>query len=228
MPPKLKPTPGYSSNIEVFGESDSAGLTPRTPYSRLTASAEEGRSRRAAPAVPVNEDIAEDEDDGNLDEIDLLQTQTHPLLHSSASHDRQRRSGSRKKPRIWHVVKERLLQDRVPVGLIVGSAVAFLLLFLVVLSIRRPDTLLDYMGVNTTAIAFESLDEESKARFNSSTVIDYAASGYTSYPLTTEQYLAECWNVTNDPRMGAYTSYWSTSPGAELDVLHKVLRLLNM
>ncbi|KAF8492667.1 hypothetical protein JB92DRAFT_3002176, partial [Gautieria morchelliformis] len=226
MPPKLNPTPAYTSNIEVFGESESAGLTPRTPYSRLTANAEEGRSRRLAPAIPVNEDIAEDEDVGNLDEIDLLQSQSHPLLHSSTSEsfpmgNGRRRSGSRKKGRIWRMIRERMLQDRLPIGLIVGSAVAFLLLFLIVLSIRRPDTLLDYMGVNATAIAFESLDEESKARFNSSTVIDYAASGYTSYPLTTEQYLDECWKVTNDPRMRVYTSYWSASPGAELDVLHK-------
>jgi hypothetical protein len=232
MPPKLNSTPAYSSNIELYGDSESAGLTPRTPYSRITANAEEGRSRRLGPAVPVNGDIAEDEDDGNLDEIDLLQTQSHPLLHSSASASfpsdggQARWSGSRKQSRIWGVVKERLVRGRLPIGLIAGSAVALLLLFLIIMSIRRPDALRDYMGVNVTAIEYGSLDEESKARFNGSTVIDYAAAGYTSYPLTTDQYISECWKVINDPRMKYYVPYWSTRPGAELDVLHKVFKTI--
>lgn len=231
MPPKLNSTPAYSSNIELYGDSESAGLTPRTPYSRLAANAEEGRSRRLDPAIPVNGDVAE-EDDGNLDEIDLLQTQSHPLLHSSASGsfplgaDQARWSRSGKQNRIWRVINERLLQSRLPIGLIAGSGVAFLLLFLIVMSIRRPDALQDYIGVNSTAIEYESLDEESKARFNGSTVIDYFAAGYTSYPLTTDQYISECWKVMNDPRMKFYAPYWSTRPGAELDVLHKVFTLL--
>lgn len=230
MPPKLRSTPAYSSNVELYGETESAGLTPRTPYSRLTATAEEGRSRRIVPAIPVNNDTMGDEDDGNLDEIDLLQTQSHPLLHSSASASfsmagDQSHWTSNKQGRIWRSVEERLAHRRFPTGLIVGSAVAFLLLFLIVMSIRRPDKLLDYMGVNTTAIEFGSLDEESKARFNGSTVIDYAAAGYTSYPLTTAQYVSECWKVRKDPRMKLYTPYWTPRPGAELDVLHKVTKI---
>ncbi|KAF8588342.1 hypothetical protein K439DRAFT_1629792 [Ramaria rubella] len=233
MPPKLRPTPAYSTNVEIYAEVDSAGLTPRTPHSRQV-DAEEGRSRRVRPALPVNESISEDEDDGNLDEIDLLQTQSHPLLHSSTSDSfplvarhgndwsRPRWSANDKKDNwIWRLVKERVVKDRLPLGLIVGTAAAILLLFLVVMSIKRQDTLLDYIGVNTTAIAYESLDEESKKRFNSSTVIDYAAAGYTSYPLTTDQYIHECWKVVHDPRMQYFVPYWSTRPGAELDVLHQ-------
>lgn len=226
MPPKVR-TPAYSSNIEIYGEVESAGLTPRTPYSRKVANAEEGRSQRNLPAIPVNETDTEDED-RNLDEVDLLKTQSHPLLHSSTESFPSGSNGTRwkgdKRDRnlIWRMVTEGLARNRLPIGLIFGSGVALLLLFLIVMSIRRRQALLHYMGVNTTAIAYESLDEESKGRFNTSTVIDYAASGYTSFPLTTNQYLNECWKVIKDPRMKPYASYWSVVPGTELDVLHKV------
>lgn len=226
MPPKLQ-TPGYSSNIEFYGEG-SAGLTPRTPYSHNTTSTEEGRSRRSRPAIPVNKTDTDDEDDENHDEVDLLRTQSHPLLHSSALESSPSRSdqtlwdGEKKSHSVWRTVKDILTRDRLPIGLIAGSGVAFFLLFLIFLSIRRPQALLNYMGVNSTAIEYDSLDEESKARFNTSAVLDYSASGYTSFPLSTDQYVSECWKVTNDPRMKFYKSYWSAAPGAELDVLHKV------
>lgn len=235
MPPRLSSTPAYTSNVELYGE-DSAGLTPRTPYSRQAANAEEGRSRRVGPVIPVNAPIAEDEDDGILDEIDLFQTQNHPLLASSDSASfpsANRRSGTSrwtlqawKKDRLWRWLEEWAMNDRFPLGLIAGTAVAVFLLFLLAISIKGPDALLDYMGVNSTAIKFEALDEESKARFNDSTVIDYSKSGYTSFPLTTAQYISECWTITNDPRMKFSTPYWTARPGVELDVLHKVLSWL--
>ncbi|KIJ33175.1 hypothetical protein M422DRAFT_35556 [Sphaerobolus stellatus SS14] len=235
MPPRLNLTDSYSSNIEIFNVPDSASLTPRTPYSQ-SAQAEEGRtgSRRNGPVIPVNETINEDEDNEEMDEIDLLQTQSHPLLHRSTTESRSRygsdstenagRSGNWKRggktflflKNIWRQAGKR----GIPIGLILGCGAAALLLLLIVMSVKRPDTLMSYAGVNTTAILLESLDEESRVRFNGSTVIDYGASNYTSFPLTTDQYVSQCWKVIGDPRMKYHVEYWATRPGADLDVLH--------
>lgn len=227
MPPKLSSVPTYSSNIELYGEIESAGLTPRTPFSRATANAEEGRSRRVG-AVPINASLEEDEDDGNLDEVDLMQTQSHPLLASSTSDSFPGSDRPGTRPRAltrlrWQWLKENFIHQRVPIGLIAGSGLAFMLLFMAVMSIRRPDTLRDYMGVNSTAIEFEALDEESQERFNGSSVINYAQSGFDSFPLSTHDYVQQCWNMSTDPRMKGWVHYWDQHTGGDPDVLHKVV-----
>lgn len=227
MPPKLKPTPAYSSNIEIFTEPDSAALTPRTPFSH-SARAEEDRQtpRRTAH---------EHENSDELDEIDLLQTQSHPLLHSRTSESFPLRSVNRtglkardpawkrfRKGSFWRSIEREAARRRIPIGLVLGCGGAILLLVLLAFSLKKKETLLSYMGVNATAIAYEALDDESKARFNSSTVIDLKAAGYKTFPLTTSEYTQQCWKVINDPRMKYHPGYWTPAPGAELDVLHQV------
>jgi len=232
MPPKLSPPPAYSSNIEIYGDGESAALTPRTPYSRAGRAVEgDSDSKSNGPATPIDNATHNDEDTDDLDEIDILQTQSHPLLHSSTSesfplqsrygnHNERQTKGKWRKGSFWENIKAELKRRRIPVGLLLGCGTAAILLFLIIMSVKRHDALLEYMGVNTTAITFESLDEESKGRFNGSNVIDY--SNYTSFPLSADQYLSECWKVRADPRMKYFVPYWKTRPGAELDVLHVV------
>lgn len=229
MPPKPIIPPAYSSNVEIYADMDSAGLTPRTPFSRQTAQLEEGRAKtKARAAVPVNEPISEGENEDEFDEIDLLQTQSHPLLHSESNPVRSTQNnnvGRRRKaiPAQWpdFNLRTAIVQvQRIPIGLILGCGAAFILVYLTFASMKRKDALLTYMGVNTTMLKLQALDDESRQRFNTSTVIDYST--YSSFPLKTEQYATECWKIVNDPRMKPYVPYWDTRPGVELDVLHQV------
>lgn len=226
MPPKPIVIEAYSSNVEVYADLDSAGLTPRTPFSRKTAQLEEGRAgprTRAIAAIPVNDPISENGDEDEFDDIDL---QNHPLLHQERIPMRSPEdNANQRRPTFanwdaFNLQKLVVRAQRIPFGLIFGCGTVILLMFLIFASMKQKGALLDYMGVNTTAIRLQTLDDESKARFNTSTVIDY--SNYSSFPLTTNQYIKECWKVVHDPRMKHYVPYWNTHPGAELDVLHQV------
>ncbi|GJJ13143.1 hypothetical protein Clacol_007394 [Clathrus columnatus] len=225
MPPKPIITPAYSSNVEIYSDLDSAGLTPRTPFSRQTAQLEEGRRKTSRPrpkSIPVNEPISEGENEDEFDEIDLLQSQSHPLLHQELIPIRpplERDDEQRKARSSWDRFRRTLVMPQTPIGLIFGCSLAVILILLIFVSINRHDSLLSYMGINTTAIKLQALDDESKARFNTSTVIDFSM--YSLFPLTTNQYIQECWNIINDPHMKSFTPYWDTRPGAEFDVLHQ-------
>jgi hypothetical protein len=111
------------------------------------------------------------------------------------------------------------LVEHAPLAL--GASVALLLLFMIIVSLKRPDALLRAAGVSTNIT--DKGDSTSVAKPHDHTAstskhtISYA--NYTSFPLTPLQYLAECykWQRGMDRMVGGY---WYVPPEGGMDVEH--------
>ena len=217
-----RPTPltaewAYSTNY------DYEPLTPRTPHSRA------GR----AEEQPVG-----DEDDYELEVIHGLgdtnangaHMQSEPLLASSASatfphrvrtfEDSERMRKHRKVE-----LSVSLVLSRLPI--VAGGASAIFLLFLVFLSLKRPDVLQSAVGLDANSTSPESVAEASDAAAPSPSqsqvhethvapILSYE--NYTSFPLTPLQYREECGKWFS--RGSHMHPYWWVPAEGPMDVVH--------
>ena len=216
MPPphlqNLSSARAYSGNNQA--------LTPRTPHSRA------GRAEEAFTEVEL-EQFGDDEYRAYSD----VQQQSEPLLASSASatfppsgirargddvHSRDTRKAR---------TSGRILQWIVThVGLVLGALVATFLFFMIILSLKRPDTLLRAIGEKNVTVSeggstahteqdtTEITDPAQEFPVNDANIISYA--NYTHFPLRPDEYHAECQKL-----MGGFMPprpYW----WGEKDVLH--------
>lgn len=167
-------------------------LTPRSPYSRL------GRAEEGIELEPVEPEGGDDlDEDGQY--ATFTEQQAAPLLASSTS------------PGLTHIPPKHTVRKREPrnlrtflgkVPLVLGIAAALFLLFLIFLSIKRPHTLQQYIGVSPST---------------SSARISY--DGYTRFPLGSDEYDSECWKLNSG--YARHGGYWDMPSNGSLDVSHE-------
>ncbi|QRW00743.1 hypothetical protein RhiJN_28761 [Ceratobasidium sp. AG-Ba] len=225
---RLPAEPGVdssSSRASSRRESDS-NLVPRTPHSR--AGAQTFRESQGAT-------IDFDSDDANDSHEPSQQSQLAPLLASSASasfgddvHLRAHQLGptesraSRRHAQRWSL---REIVGLLP--LILGALFAVVICILIIVSINWPDALQalvsdapipvsnDKATKNSTAVSENApVHNDTMAHGHTSMLIDYSA--YSTFPLTPEQYRAECWKQQNHVHGG----YWYKPPEGVPDVAH--------
>lgn len=220
--PRPAPLENLSATTSYTSNRDYQNLTPRTPHSRA------GRAEEGRPALDLADGEYELEP---MTGLDNLQLQQEPLLTSSASDafpnmlfggGSRTRKGKGGIDLSWRVVLERL-------PLVLGSSTALLLLFLIVLSLKKPDALRNVVGATPPT----DVDGEGKVddvNYSSSSPPDSSAGGgadsrpvlsytsYSSFPLTPIQYLNECikWHANSTP-----VDYWGVPPSGAIDVPHK-------
>lgn len=198
-------------------------LTPRTPHSRS------GRAEEGYTEFELQQISEQDDDFGSGTQ---RQQQSVPLLSSSAS-DSFPSAGYRnrgddfdeddKRARARGELTLATVLSRLP--LVMGSLVAGFLLFLTILSYKRPDKIHKYFGVNTTATATNasaSSHNNTSSHHNTSTttpahIISYAA--YTKFPLLPIEYKAECGKL-NKGYM-SHGKYWEPHKMGTMDVIHQ-------
>lgn len=206
---------------------DQQSLTPRTPHSRAGRGTESWYKPR---------DIHDEENDlyhrDTKNEHDL---QNEPLLKSTTDATfphRRETFGFQDTGRGRRRSKSRLdfgkLVSRLP--LLLGVFVALVLFVLLVLSLRRPDVLMDAIGHkegmfdennDVEQVAPESeqpLTPPSNHGMEHSTIISYA--NYSRFPLTPMEFLTECYNWFAGMK-GTMPPYWFVPPGGAMDVVHK-------
>lgn len=202
--------------------SDYQSLTPRTPHSR-SGRAEEGYTEHELEQSNFEED---DEDD---DYQSIPHQQSAPLLSSSASDsfppsgarnrgdDYDQRTASLKKTRGQAELDWPTIASRIP--LVLGCMVAAMLLGLTVLSLKRPETLQKYIGAiapqNETSPT-SAVPGVTQAPHSDLHTISYE--NYTKFPLSSTQYLTECYKL--NPGLIPPMEYWTPGPSGPNDVLH--------
>lgn len=215
MPPKL-------SDIFVSGRPDAStyqSLTPRTPHSRS------GRAEEGFTEVEL-EEIQEDE---RREFLSYRQQQAEPLLAPSNdsgfdSSGYRGRGDDTKQKDIWiqnlPAVKD-LLKN---FPLLMGCLVALLLFALVLLSLKRPETLDEYVGYSKTKPAEQ--DAVVSALPSPSVITTTPPAGhlisyenYTKFPLTGTQYLDECNKLMNG-FVHHSGSYWGIPDHGVKDTVH--------
>jgi hypothetical protein len=203
-----------------YDPADEQVLTPRTPRSRA------GREAESFAEIELDDD---GQDESN-DRRQMHQQQSQPLLASSHSsgfpRSRDRRGEEDEHHLNRHVVKafndwKRGLDvptvlSRIPV--VVGTMVAGFLLFLVIVSVRSPDTLRSYIHAegNATSPAVEeeiALDTE-----DSDLVISY--DGYTKFPLNATEFWDQCEDMRLDGKM-LKEKYWEIPAEGIDDTVHQ-------
>ncbi|KAI0307629.1 hypothetical protein B0F90DRAFT_1829427 [Multifurca ochricompacta] len=197
MPPRLQNISSGSARVQP------GQLTPRTPHSRA------GRAEEA-----FSEFELEQFGDDDYREY-ALQQQAEPLLASSASANfppsgYQARRDDGQTTRNPRKIIRWLIAN---LGLVFGSALAFALILLIVLSYRRPDALLSAVGAiqSLTPTSPETLKQD-KTLSIPENIISYE--NYTHFPLDPIEYLTECHNLMGEI-MGPM-EFWS----GQKDVVH--------
>jgi hypothetical protein len=202
-----------------YDPADEQALTPRTPRSRA------GREAESFAEIELDDD---GQDESN-DRRQMRQQQSQPLLASSHT-SRDRRGEEDEDDLNRHMVKafndwKRGLDvptvlSRIPV--VVGTMVAGFLLFLVIVSVRSPDTLRSYIHtegngtVNGTSHAVEeeiALDTE-----DSDLVISY--DDYTKFPLNASEFWEQCEDMRLDGKMFK-EKYWEIPAEGIEDTVHQ-------
>ncbi|KAH8099442.1 hypothetical protein BXZ70DRAFT_1030725 [Cristinia sonorae] len=201
------------SNIFVSGrpsQSDYQVLTPRTPHSRA------GRAEEALSEVEL--------DDLNDDErhqfLSYRQQQSQPLLAPSSPSSFPT-TGYRSKgddiPKVTSWAKKVLHTALARAPLALGSLLALVLLGAVLLSLKRPGTIEQYLGTSL----YKPVPTPTPSYVDTipapGLLISY--DNYTKFPLTGDQYLHAC-----DAMMSGFMNhkggYWQVPPGGSMDVKH--------
>lgn len=190
-------------------------LTPRTP-----------RSRSGKPVTSFGEDETgprSSSGDGEaLDEVDLLYTQSDPLLRSSASvafpPEQVTRTPLIRSPRYPKHHDQASSRSRFQhllqiIPLILGAVGALGLLVLILLSVHRPQILQYYILNNST---YTSAFSPSQKQLESG--LDY--SNHTSFPLESIEYEEECWSFQNSHETSR-GDYWEMKDAEMMDVPHE-------
>ncbi|KAI5115441.1 hypothetical protein M0805_008893 [Coniferiporia weirii] len=206
-------------------------LTPRTPHSRA------GRAEEARHGLDNN--LSETDSDldivhGDSPYTTVSQQQHEPLLASSASASfphRRARPYDTNDERVQEKGKKAelnwgLILSRIP--LLAGLTTALFLLFLVVMSVEKPETLRSYLydsapesigggqtvdNAQVTTVA----STENQAPTKTAMTLSYAS--YTSFPLKPTQYSEECAGFLSSMK-GPMGTYWYIPPGGPMDVVH--------
>ena len=218
MPPKL-------ADIWVSGRPDSStyqSLTPRTPHSRA------GRAEEGFTEVEL-EEIQEDE---RRDFLTYRQQQAEPLLASSpdaafGSPGYRSRGDDTKGKDVWIQNLPAVSDILKNFPLLIGCIVAVLLFGLVLLSLKRPNTLDEYVGYSKPTPAEQDAAGAAVPSAPAPSVITttppperlISYENYTKFTLTGVQYLHEC-----DQLMSGFMhhsgSYWSVPKHGVKDVIH--------
>ncbi|KAJ6469606.1 hypothetical protein C8R47DRAFT_793580 [Mycena vitilis] len=217
-----RPTP-LSSSANSYPHFDTL-LTPRTPHSRA------GRAEEAYSAQELEHVVFDADDDDDYGSA--VQQQNAPLLSSSASNsfpeigyrsrgDDYTESSPRKEKLLGSLTAEKII-SRLPLALY--SSVAALLLVLVFISLREPETLKKYVGATDGSeassaalpIASPATDAAAAPPPHSAELVLISYENYTSFPLDPVEYRDECMKLNK----GIMTphAYWSSHPPR--DVLH--------
>ena len=232
--PRPQPLQNLTSDQAYTSNYDFQALTPRTPHSRA-GRAEEARegytgAEYELEVIPGLGDRAYDNPYGDL--------QQEPLLASSASASfphRRRTFEDSERERKWKRIELSwsLILSRLPLALWGSTALA--LLFMIVLSISKPESLRKAVGAskplesslekdpginapeptNDVTVAMSPADSTPT---KTAKVISYAS--YTSFPLEPSQYFVECGNyaASLDRIVGGY---WYVPEEGSADVKHK-------
>ncbi|KAF7302695.1 hypothetical protein HMN09_00904300 [Mycena chlorophos] len=238
------PTP-VSTN-QRYSRFEDQQLTPRTPHSRA------GRAEEAFTAAELEQVHFDDDDDYNS----IIQQQNAPLLASSASDSfppprqvgyRSRGDDYEERMAAAAAASKRKLMDKIMarLPLAVYSSVAAVLLVLVVVSLREPEVLKQYVGVpvaNGTAsaavasasvgVAVDLESVSASAPAPSATVASAPShvhggsvpngitrisyENHTTFPLDPIEYRAQCIAVT--PPVMIMHPYWL--PHELMDTVH--------
>ncbi|KAK0450581.1 uncharacterized protein EV420DRAFT_1705247 [Desarmillaria tabescens] len=165
-------------------------LTPRTPQYRS------GRTEEGSQVEP--QEVHGDEDDP--------QSSTAPLLSADSS-DMDEPKGGR--------VRATAAVSKLPIVFL--SVTAGFLFFLMVVAYWHPGTLEWYLGVPVPSFEQVPVSTETNDNLNSSLIISYE--NYTSFPLSTHDYLVECYKMHPGGFMPS-TKFWEPSAEGVMDVVH--------
>ncbi|KAG8768986.1 hypothetical protein FRC12_005231 [Ceratobasidium sp. 428] len=228
-------TLGSTSVRTLSRQASDSGLVPRTPHSRSG-----GQTFRESATIDFD---SGDLNDGINESYALAQqSQLAPLLASSASASfgddihlqahHPARVGSRSHRRRSHTWGLKELASYLP--LILGSLVAVVVCILIIISINWPDALQslvseppqpdhapDSSSIQNSTVVSGSVPatNETVSHDHTATVISY--SGYSTFPLTPEQYRTECWKQQANAHHGGY---WYKPPGGAADVIHSTTK----
>ncbi|KAF9011129.1 hypothetical protein BDQ17DRAFT_1272573 [Cyathus striatus] len=193
-------------------------LTPRTPHSRA------GRAEEGFTEIELLQEYDDDEHQSER------QQQAAPLLASTSSGYRAGKKKISTNPPSFSLF---VILSRLPLAL--GISVAGFLLFLIVLSLKRPEALHEYLGTSNpipevaensippltisqqatptgaTPASPSHLHEVSDAH-----VISYE--NYTAFPLHASDYLRECHKINKG--FMSHGNYWDLHPMGPIDVVH--------
>lgn len=189
--------------------SDYQVLTPRTPHSRA------GRAEEAYTEVELDQ-LGENE---RNEYLSYRQQQAEPLLASSpdssfaASGYRSKGDDPHKHSRTIEIIQAALRNT--PLAL--GCLLAFVLLGAVLLGIKKPGTLEEYLGTSY----FQPVPSPTPSYVDTipppELLISY--DNFTKFPLTGDQYLHQC-----DAMMHGFMhhkgGYWDVPPNGGMDVKH--------
>ncbi|KAK0209271.1 hypothetical protein DFS33DRAFT_1380760 [Desarmillaria ectypa] len=165
-------------------------LTPRTPQYHS------GRNEERSAQVELQE-IHGDEDD--------TQSSTAPLL-SAGSSNMDPKGG---RVRTTAAVSK--------LSIVFLSVIAGFLFFLTVVAYWRPGMLEWYLGVPVPSFEQAPISTGKHDNLNSSFIISYE--NYTSFPLSTQDYLVECYKMHPGGFMSP-TKFWEPSAEGVMDVMH--------
>jgi hypothetical protein len=200
--------------------SDHQTLTPRTPHSRS------GRAEEGFTEIEL-EQIEQEEGD---DYRDYAQQQSEPFLVSSTttgfSPTGYRSRGDDydhrvvAKPNKFQGLTLALVCSRLP--LVIGIAVAFFLFILVVVAMREPAKLQEYMGDTEYLSPTTPLENEDVVPPVPTTGLDHehtiSYENYTDFPLTGMQYRAECQKLNHG--FMSHGEFWGAPMHGLMDVPH--------
>lgn len=204
---------GSTSHHSLSRRESESNLVPRTPHSRSGGQT----------FVPPEHGGPGSHDDSEESYELTQQSQTAPLLASSTSATfGDRLTDAEARIRAPAIRRAHAL-SRIP--LVIGGAFSVLLCLLIFVSINWPDTLqsmlqtsepevLDKTPTSGAAPAEENgsaSNHTGAMAHNHTTLIDYSA--YTAFPLTPEQYRAECWKQQANHFHGGY---WAKPPGEHI------------
>jgi hypothetical protein len=188
--------------------SDYQSLTPRTPHSLA------GRAEEALGEIEL------EEIDNDSDDRDYIQQQAEPLLASSASDsfppsgyrnlgDGHNTGAEKWSGSIWNIIMQRI-------PLVFGSLISAILLVLIVISVKWPETLERAIGSNYTSTPPHTLPSQSSQHIDE-LLISYE--NYTTFPLLATEYRAECNKLQHG--FMHHGDYWDPMVGGVRDVPHK-------
>ncbi|KAK0222529.1 hypothetical protein EDD85DRAFT_779310 [Armillaria nabsnona] len=168
-------------------------LTPRTPQSRS------GRAGDGYTQVELQEMHGEDAEDD-------LQSSTAPLLSSGSLITDEPKAGR---------TTAAAAVSKLPFVFL--SVTAGFLFFLTVIAYWRPGTLEWYLGVPVPFFEQVQASSGNHNDINSSLIISYE--NYTSFPLSTHDYLVECYKMHPGGFMPP-TKFWEPNVAGVMDVVH--------
>ncbi|KAK0234255.1 hypothetical protein IW262DRAFT_141845 [Armillaria fumosa] len=168
-------------------------LTPRTPQSRS------GRTGEGYTHVELQEMHGEDTEDD-------LQSSRAPLLSLGSPITDETKTGR---------TRAAATVSKLPLAFL--SVIAGFLFFLTVIAYWRPGTLEWYLGVPVPFFKQVPASSGNHNNLNSSLIISYE--NYTSFPLSTHDYLVECYKMHPGGIM-APTRFWEPNAEGVMDVVH--------